>query len=204
MEPRRAHVAREEGVALREYVDRQGVQWRVWDVTPEGMNPATVRELFLGEFEEGWLAFESGTIRRRLARWPKNWAQMADGELEQLCERATLVTRRSPAAAGGERQPGEAPRREADATTDPVSVTFAGSDGRHWMVTPVETEVGGEKATVLRFACADGTLLDLDEFPDDWVRFTAPQLADMARRARASRPAPGEGKRGRPEKGPPR
>ena len=191
-------------MALREFVDKQGTAWRVWDVTPEGMNPATVRELFLGEFEEGWLAFECATARRRLAHWPKDWATKSDGELEQLCGSASLVTRRS-GPLPGERQTGaEASKSEEQATMAPVSLSFAGHDGRQWMVTTVMADVGGEEATVLRFTASDGTVLDLEEWPDDWMRFTPLQLADMARRAHPPRPASGEPQPRRPEKRPPR
>jgi hypothetical protein len=199
-----ARSAKGDVVALREFVDKQGTEWRVWDVTPEGMNPATVRELFLGEFEEGWLAFECATSRRRLARWPRNWAKMSDGELEDLCETASLVTRRSGPFAG-ERQPGaESSKLEAEGATVPASLTFAGHDGRHWMVTPVMADLGGNTATVLRFTASDGTVLDLEEWPDDWMRFTPLQLADMARRARPPRTPPDEPQPGQPEKRPPR
>jgi hypothetical protein len=168
------------------------------------MNPATVRELFLGEFEEGWLAFECATARRRLARWPKNWATMSDGDLEQLCETATLVTRRS-GPLPGERQPGaEGSKPEAEATAAPAALSFAGDDGRHWMVSTVMAEIDGHMSTVLRFTASDGTVLDLEEWPDDWMRFTPLQLADMARRASPPRAAPGVSKPGKAEKRPPR
>jgi hypothetical protein len=114
---------------------------------------------------------------------------MSDAELERLCERATPVIRRSAATGAGDasrRSPAEeAGSPDAERSAAPLMVTFAGSDGRHWMVTPTTSD---DATPVLRFTSIDGEVLDLDEWPDDWTRFNATQLADMARRARPSRP----------------
>ena len=85
-------------MALREFVDKRGVAWKAWDVIPGGMNPATAAELFVGEYQEGWLAFESPNDLRRLSRWPADWAALPVADLEELCEHAAPITRRVPRA----------------------------------------------------------------------------------------------------------
>ncbi|HVE79247.1 MAG TPA: hypothetical protein VNA89_10315 [Gemmatimonadaceae bacterium] len=90
-------------MALREIVDDRGVQWKVWDVVPAGMHPATAAELFVGDYQEGWLAFESATERRRLAQFPVDWEAMSRAELLRLSERAEVVV----------------PRRRRDGATGP-------------------------------------------------------------------------------------
>jgi hypothetical protein len=39
----------------------------------------------------GWLAFQAGPIRRRLAPAPEGWQQLADAELAALCDRAAAA-----------------------------------------------------------------------------------------------------------------
>lgn len=71
--------------ALREFTDRDGKAWRVWSVTP---SPSRVskRESSLGEFEHGWLAFETldGNARKRLPNYPANWLSMSEAKLQEL------------------------------------------------------------------------------------------------------------------------
>jgi hypothetical protein len=178
-------------VGLREFVDKRGVGWKVWDVTPEGMHPTTVRELFLGDFEEGWIAFESATERRRLPKWPRDWVDLSDAELEALLEQAVPVVRRGAAetATGAFRRMAEAEAlldevespKPAKATA-PVR-TFKGPGGRHWLATVVEMGADPERKTVLRFTSTDGAVLELDEWPDDWARYTAIQMTELCRQA---------------------
>jgi hypothetical protein len=37
---------------------------------------------------DGWLAFQAGTVRRRLAPIPTHWESCTDRELAQLCRAA--------------------------------------------------------------------------------------------------------------------
>ena len=87
--------APESGVhsAIREFTDSRGVQWRVWAVTPEQMNRRTRSEAYMGEYRDGWLAFESfdGTERRRLPHFPTDWDQCAVDKLEALMQRAEVA-----------------------------------------------------------------------------------------------------------------
>ena len=40
----------------------------------------------------GWLAFQAGTVRRRLAPIPEGWSARSDAELARLCRQAAPVT----------------------------------------------------------------------------------------------------------------
>ena len=53
-------------MAVREFTDSRGVEWRVWDVTPAHMHPVTRGEDYMADLQDGWLAFESGREKRRL------------------------------------------------------------------------------------------------------------------------------------------
>ena len=43
------------------------------------------------ELQQGWLSFECGDVRRRLAPIPERWREMLPGELQELCRRAKPV-----------------------------------------------------------------------------------------------------------------
>ena len=61
-------------------------EWDVWDVRPEA------RAHSLGsDLRDGWLCFQCGTERRRLAPIPDSWETLQDGELQPLFERAYAV-----------------------------------------------------------------------------------------------------------------
>ena len=84
-------------MAVRDFVDTNGVSWRVWPVTPEALQPRTAVEDYLGEYGEGWLCFESLSERRRLAGYPTNWENLSDAELCALLTAAAIVPARKPA-----------------------------------------------------------------------------------------------------------
>jgi hypothetical protein len=86
-----------------EFVDSGGVTWRVWQTVP------TSRTSVSGEFERGWLTFESPTGRKRLAPVPADWDATTPDRLELMCRAATEVARRSKPVTG----PGD------EAETDP-------------------------------------------------------------------------------------
>ena len=93
-------------MAVRDFVDLNGVKWRVWPVTPSSIQPRTAAEDYLGDYEDGWLCFESNTERRRLAKYPRNWDTLSDNGLLQLLKSAVVTpNRRTPPKAGG-RAPG--------------------------------------------------------------------------------------------------
>jgi hypothetical protein len=101
-----------------------GVEWHVWSVIPgtavgeerrhgyDRRSPDPVIQYKGSErragaerrrpqpvahgLQLGWLVFESGAERRRLAPIPPAWEARAECDLERLCERATPVTRTAP------------------------------------------------------------------------------------------------------------
>jgi len=72
-----------------EFVDSNGVTWRVWRTVP------TSRTSVSGEFENGWLTFESPSGRRRLVPVPSDWDAAPPERLELMCRAATDVAQRS-------------------------------------------------------------------------------------------------------------
>jgi hypothetical protein len=81
-------------MAVRDLVDAEGVRWSVWPVVPEALQPKTAAEDYLGEFESGWLCFESASERRRLPEYPEDWEQLSDAELRALLHFAVVVPKR--------------------------------------------------------------------------------------------------------------
>jgi hypothetical protein len=79
-------------MALISFEDSQGVRWRVWNVARENLSFGKVD--YLGqEYRTGWLVFQrEGTDeRRRLARFPDDWASLTPTQLERLCDGARVV-----------------------------------------------------------------------------------------------------------------
>jgi hypothetical protein len=74
---------------ILEFVDSNGVNWRVWNTVPSS------RTTLSGEFESGWLTFESAAGRKRLAPVPPNWDTATPDRLELMCRAATDVVRRT-------------------------------------------------------------------------------------------------------------
>jgi hypothetical protein len=99
----------EEGV--REFVDTDGRAWQVWEVPPEQLSARSRPGAYAGDYESGWLAFESpdGGERRRLPHYPRNWRELDPGAIERLCREARPVTRRR--RPNGETRPGDGPEQ---------------------------------------------------------------------------------------------
>src|SRR5438270_533058 len=90
---------------VREFTDSRGVEWRVWDVTPAHMHPATRAEDFMGNLQDGWLVFESEDEKRRLeAPYPADWVNFPIRKLEELWARAMPVVRRAAESTTGKRR----------------------------------------------------------------------------------------------------
>lgn len=72
---------------IREFIDSAGVRWSVWSTVPfitTGVPAAMQR---------GWLTFESGNDRRRLAPLPDGWEEASIDELRVYWSRAERVGR---------------------------------------------------------------------------------------------------------------
>ena len=98
-------------MALREFTDSDGNQWRVWDVAPHAPRILAAPEghprddaaegVQMGESRQaghalgaGWLCFENHAEKRRLAPVPGDWHTLADLQLEVLLAGARRVKRR--------------------------------------------------------------------------------------------------------------
>lgn len=81
-------------MAVREFTDSKGRQWRAWDVAPDDLNARIKNEDYLAALNyTGWIVFETKTEseKRRLYPIPKGWSELPDSELEELLESAELV-----------------------------------------------------------------------------------------------------------------
>jgi hypothetical protein len=65
-------------MALREFKDRSGVAWHIWETVPERTEGLSSR------FRHGWLTFDNGRDRRRLAPIPMNWEALSTERLGLL------------------------------------------------------------------------------------------------------------------------
>ena len=100
-------------MAIREYIDGNGVRWEVWHIIPSGRYhrpPGAERRIqqvaFTGPnrrhagfvltpgLEAGWLCFQSVLGKRRLAPVPSDWQECSDEELAAYFERARPVKER--------------------------------------------------------------------------------------------------------------
>ena len=110
-------------MALRTFTDSVGGEWRVWNVVPhmlaEGERRSGDRRqgpsatyagperrsghdrrvrtpgLLTPGLEQGWLCFENHVDKRRLTPIPSGWEDAPEQELEELCQQARSVARRS-------------------------------------------------------------------------------------------------------------
>lgn len=105
----------------RQFKDRQGKIWDVWQVHPaslerrfsqrrvkdeervdaaekrtgpERRTEKLDRSPIAAEFVNGWLCFETGGEKRRLAPAPEGWDRADDETIEQWCSVAKPVVRR--------------------------------------------------------------------------------------------------------------
>jgi hypothetical protein len=81
--------------AIRQFTDAEGRAWRVWAVTPSHLRGGR-SEARLGEFEEGWLAFETldESARKRLPHYPADWQRVPESRLRELLSSALDVPTR--------------------------------------------------------------------------------------------------------------
>ena len=78
-------------MALREYRDAAGTEWRVWQVTPGSMTGRAMVDEMPEELRNGWLCFQSASEKRRLSPMPRAWENRSDEELDVLRRAADPV-----------------------------------------------------------------------------------------------------------------
>lgn len=173
-------------MALREFADQSGRQWRVWDVTEQNIHPRTRGEDWMRDFLDGWLTFESvdGQAKCRLHPIPANWEAVDDAQLERWLHDAEPVRGDRSSGPVGRGAIEDAVRESetvaAGGTTPPRMFRFPG--GRLWTVGIWTTQLAGRGGTtsssVLRFNSGNRSL-DLADWPVDWQEYSDTQLAEL-------------------------
>jgi hypothetical protein len=189
-------------VAVREFTDSAGRNWRAWNITPDSIHPVTKAEDYLADcYEVGWIVFETpdGREKRRLCPYPMRWADMSDAELQGLLTKASAVP---PSKLARERQfvtgqtpPAGLPARDTAPTPAPLAdvrdasapdVTdlrvvrsFRYPGGRVWTVCVIPHPEGGGPP-VLRFS-AGARRVDLRTWPRDWPDYADERLIQLLR-----------------------
>jgi len=77
----------------REFTDAGGIRWTAWSVHPTSDDVEKNAKL-LGDYREGWIAFESNTGKRRLRPIPVRWSTLDEQGLRDLLARAKDVPTR--------------------------------------------------------------------------------------------------------------
>jgi hypothetical protein len=166
---------------VREFTDSRGVEWRVWDVTPAHMHPATRAEDFMGNLQDGWLVFESEEEKRRLeAPYPADWINFPIRKLEELWARAVPVVRRAAESTTGKRRAVQAAAIEQEVIRSSTAERkFLSPGGREWTVRIHEClDRAGEEQMVLRFTTED-IVVELAKWPQNWQTATVAQFGLM-------------------------
>ena len=76
-------------MAHRTIIDREAKVWDVWEVRTTA--ETSRRILVQTDLAGGWLAFQCGEQRRRLAPLPTGWDELPDGALLGLMEQARPI-----------------------------------------------------------------------------------------------------------------
>jgi hypothetical protein len=178
-------VHRHRFMALREFTDRTGCHWRVWDIRPEQMPAAVRAEEHLQSVIHGWLAFEpeGGGEKRRLSPIPARWETATDAELERMLDRADPVL--SEAGSSARSESAARDRRSATpAEAEQTIRTFRYPGGRYWTVNeqPTETTAGEPQRPLLRFT-SGARELETRAWPAEWTRMSEDELAELLYRS---------------------
>src|SRR3954464_14569655 len=86
---------------LREFTDKKGTKWRVFDVYPTGPSSALgqvdamdrLNAFPSKDHAHGWLCFESTDEKRRLTPIPPEWEICDPARLDDFCGGAGYVSR---------------------------------------------------------------------------------------------------------------
>ena len=184
-------------MAVREFRDAAGRQWRVWDVRPDAIAPQTRAEDYLaGCFRGGWLVFETmdGLWKRRLCPLPYAWDQREDDDLVALLERAEILRPRGQRRRSFETLPADLPPHVPSAIANQVPRTANGDldmsylgivrtisypGGQEWMVFRSRASEEGWDS-VLRFQSGE-QVIDVSDYPTDWEDMSDAELVRLLR-----------------------
>jgi hypothetical protein len=204
----------ERKMAVCEFRDSTGREWRAWDVAPDKLDARTKDEDYLAAlYYTGWIVFETmgGDEKRRLYPVPHGWSDLPLPELEVLLQKAEVVPPRKlriETGATGESAAQtiqrakdfteravdapelvrDVPRAETPDVTDVRVVrSFRYPGGRVWLVCVTVRPDAGQ-SPVLRFTAGERRF-DLREWPADWVDYADSELVKLLRRAAAREPS---------------
>src|SRR5512144_1940060 len=134
-------------MALREFRDESGREWRAWDITAEKLHPSTRAENHLQGVLEGWLVFEAvdGRAKARLYPIPPSWRTASQDELRRLLAMAEPTREsgeyerfasadRAAQRVASRGAPDDAPAAQRGERTSSESRSFRYPGGRYWSV----------------------------------------------------------------------
>lgn len=99
-------------MAVRTFESPDGATWSVWEVIPGQVSDfrSSFGSHLPRDLADGWLCFDCGTEKRRLAPLPANWHERTDEDLRFWCRAAVPVRARGVPEAACEPAPAaEAP-----------------------------------------------------------------------------------------------
>lgn len=98
---------------MREFTDPDGCKWVVYAIN-DGAIEGAGRRYLPDEYQRGWLVFECGERKLRLAPVPAGWDDLRVEELRELLAKAKPTTNTTP---GGMRAFGAPPDDDARRST---------------------------------------------------------------------------------------
>ena len=78
---------------MLQFTDQHGTQWDVFEVANSTFSVGRP-DILPAAFRLGWLVFDNGTERRRLAPFPMEWAGYSSVGLQSLLDAAARVAPR--------------------------------------------------------------------------------------------------------------
>lgn len=158
-------------MAVREFVDDKGTEWRAWEITPDTISPPTRGEDYLADcYQLGWVVMETtrGDRRVRLCPIPRDWQRLSDAALSELLHHGEGL----PARTASGREP---------IANMAIVRSFRYPGGRVWTAS-VTVDPAKRGARVLRFS-AGARSIDVLEWPTDWADLPDDRLIAILRRA---------------------
>lgn len=106
-------------MAVRRFQAPDGAYWTVWEVIPGRVSEfrSSFGSHLPRDLADGWLCFDCGTEKRRLAPLPADWAERTEADLWFWCRAAAPVRARvgvAPASTAAEPEAGSVENAHAD------------------------------------------------------------------------------------------